>query len=352
MDALGLLPTGLVVLSFWLGDRRRSTPSGSPISPHHVAARLSGGEDHRRLAGIGGQLLPLIACAVYSWRKGPRHPALMLTRIWLGFALVAFAMIGRFSIIMPCRWSHRWRSPPPRPLPSPKAVIAVFAIGAGLFVFHSATNDPGEGDGIRRMARVMAAVDGRECPYVFAGDSSLYHLSGGCIPTAYAFPSSLAYEAERGAIGIDESAEVARILARRPPAIVTLDDPFSPWNAATQAQVSGALARDYRLVMAIPREERHELLSSAATCPFRQRNKRHGRGCFRHRPAHLAHRIKLELRAMSDDAYTPPAIWTWDKESGGRFAAINRPSQAPRMTRTCRSGRIRSSFIRWARPTG
>ena len=28
---------------------------------------------------------------------------------------------------------------------------------------------------------------------------------------------------------------------------------------------------------------------------------------------------------MSDDAYTPPAIWTWDKESGGRFAAINRP---------------------------
>ncbi|GGA43795.1 glutathione-dependent disulfide-bond oxidoreductase [Sphingomonas psychrolutea] len=25
------------------------------------------------------------------------------------------------------------------------------------------------------------------------------------------------------------------------------------------------------------------------------------------------------------DTYTPPAIWTWDKESGGRFASINRP---------------------------
>jgi len=25
------------------------------------------------------------------------------------------------------------------------------------------------------------------------------------------------------------------------------------------------------------------------------------------------------------DAYTPPEVWTWDKESGGRFAAINRP---------------------------
>jgi GST-like protein len=29
---------------------------------------------------------------------------------------------------------------------------------------------------------------------------------------------------------------------------------------------------------------------------------------------------------MSDSpAYTPPAVWTWNKESGGRFASINRP---------------------------
>ena len=26
-----------------------------------------------------------------------------------------------------------------------------------------------------------------------------------------------------------------------------------------------------------------------------------------------------------DAAYTPPKVWTWNKESGGRFAAINRP---------------------------
>ncbi|RYY65482.1 MAG: glutathione-dependent disulfide-bond oxidoreductase, partial [Comamonadaceae bacterium] len=29
---------------------------------------------------------------------------------------------------------------------------------------------------------------------------------------------------------------------------------------------------------------------------------------------------------MSDPApYTPPAVWTWNKESGGKFASINRP---------------------------
>ena len=25
------------------------------------------------------------------------------------------------------------------------------------------------------------------------------------------------------------------------------------------------------------------------------------------------------------DIYTPPKVWSWDKESGGKFAAINRP---------------------------
>lgn len=28
---------------------------------------------------------------------------------------------------------------------------------------------------------------------------------------------------------------------------------------------------------------------------------------------------------MTEAAYTPPAVWTWNKESGGKFASINRP---------------------------
>ena len=32
---------------------------------------------------------------------------------------------------------------------------------------------------------------------------------------------------------------------------------------------------------------------------------------------------------MADADYTPPKVWTWDKESGGRFAAINRPIAGP-----------------------
>ena len=33
---------------------------------------------------------------------------------------------------------------------------------------------------------------------------------------------------------------------------------------------------------------------------------------------------------MSDSAeYTPPAVWTWDSESGGTWAKINRPIAGP-----------------------
>ena len=32
---------------------------------------------------------------------------------------------------------------------------------------------------------------------------------------------------------------------------------------------------------------------------------------------------------MAESTYTPPKVWTWDKESGGRFANINRPIAGP-----------------------
>ena len=36
---------------------------------------------------------------------------------------------------------------------------------------------------------------------------------------------------------------------------------------------------------------------------------------------------------MTDTAYTPPKVWTYDKENGGRFASINRPTAGARSDR-------------------
>ncbi|WP_165856134.1 glutathione-dependent disulfide-bond oxidoreductase [Marinobacter sp. JSM 1782161] len=32
---------------------------------------------------------------------------------------------------------------------------------------------------------------------------------------------------------------------------------------------------------------------------------------------------------MSDNAYTPPKVWTWENQSGGKFTSINRPIAGP-----------------------
>jgi hypothetical protein len=54
--------------------------------------------------------------------------------------------------------------------------------------------------------------------------------------------------------------------------------------------------------------------------------------------------------AISPDS-SSSRVWTWNKDSGGRFANINRPIAGPPTTRTCRSASIRCSSIRWRRRT-
>ena len=50
--------------------------------------------------------------------------------------------------------------------------------------------------------------------------------------------------------------------------------------------------------------------------------------------------------------YTPPAIWTWDSESGGRFAAINRPVAGPTHDKELPVGRHPLQLYSLATPNG
>ncbi len=51
-------------------------------------------------------------------------------------------------------------------------------------------------------------------------------------------------------------------------------------------------------------------------------------------------------------AYTPPKVWTWDKENGGQFASTNRPTAGPTHEHKLPVGRhpLAALFAR-ARPT-
>ncbi len=51
-------------------------------------------------------------------------------------------------------------------------------------------------------------------------------------------------------------------------------------------------------------------------------------------------------------AYTPPKVWTWNKESGGRFASINRPIAGPTSEKELPVGRHPFQLYSLATPNG
>ncbi|MGR6328049.1 ArnT family glycosyltransferase [Sphingomonas sp. XXL09] len=258
--ALGLMPTLLVILAYyWRGPEVFAAFWFSNFASIALRRGYPAAKIAARLAGTGAQLLPFLLCAIVAWRRRPRTDATLIAFGWLAAALVAFAMIGAFfdhyalplmiplaMVAAPVLGRHRG------------AIVALLAYGLILFVARVAFV-PTDAQSARAVAQVMRRYDGDGCPFVFAGDSVLYLLADACTPTPYAFPSTLAYEPERGATGIDEAAEVGRILARRPPVIVTMDEPFAPWNADSERQVAAALRADYRLVLQAPREDGHLL---------------------------------------------------------------------------------------------
>ncbi len=52
------------------------------------------------------------------------------------------------------------------------------------------------------------------------------------------------------------------------------------------------------------------------------------------------------------DTYTPPKVWTWDQESGGRFASINRPIAGPTHDRELPVGKHPFQLYSLATPNG
>lgn len=55
---------------------------------------------------------------------------------------------------------------------------------------------------------------------------------------------------------------------------------------------------------------------------------------------------------MSDTPYTPPKVWTWDAESGGRFASINRPIAGPTHEKALSVGKHPLQLYSLATPNG
>ncbi len=253
--ACGLAPTlGAIVWYRLLGTQAFAAFWFANVTSIGLRAGYPADQLAMRLLGIGAILSPLIASAALGWRRRDWSPETAIAAGWIGAALVGFLAIGTF-------FDH-YALPLLAPLAvtageafgrSPRLGVAMLAIGLAVNgIAWEMRSDDAAG------ARTVAALvqrnsTGRGCPYVFIGDTITYQLARVCLPTAYAFPNLLAYTTERGATGIDEAAEVRRILANRPPVIVTSDRRLSIWNPASLRLVKAALSADYRPVMATPR---------------------------------------------------------------------------------------------------
>jgi 4-amino-4-deoxy-L-arabinose transferase-like glycosyltransferase len=85
-----------------------------------------------------------------------------------------------------------------------------------------------------------------DCLWIWDGPTALYRLADSCVPTRFVYPDHLNNALEAGALGIDQVAEVRRVLATRPGAIVTADRGMTLRNPEAAALVAAALASDYR----------------------------------------------------------------------------------------------------------
>lgn len=100
------------------------------------------------------------------------------------------------------------------------------------------------------LAHILTYVqaDAPGCPW-FMGTSglSLYIQSGACLPSRYPMSGHLFERHEALAIGADQNAEIAAILAQHPP-IITLDQkPRPEEDRAQRARFLKTLEIDYRL---------------------------------------------------------------------------------------------------------
>jgi len=247
MAAIGALPLAGIALFYWAGGHFAQLWQALVLS--NLARAYDAGRVVRGLALAGLLCLPLALAAAGWWQARSQRPAA------LGFlgawALAAIAGVA----IFPGLYLHY-----ALPLLAPLAILAApfFArprIGAiafvALVVLNLVTSDMFALQA-RAKARPAAAalvahvraVTPNHRLLVFGMPSYLYAETGAKPPSVLAFPAHFYEGAESGASGIDEVAELDRVLRAAPETVVVQEPlPAAPLNAANVARLGAYVRR-------------------------------------------------------------------------------------------------------------
>jgi hypothetical protein len=252
--AVALLPTALAAAAYAAIGRSDAFVYANFLSIFHRNPDPLG-----ELAGNQGQIVlitsPLVALAVLALHRGAMTRERRFVALWLA-ASIAGVLVFRpwfdhysLPVLLPvCAaaagmlgrddWQC-WRTP---------ALLLTAAL-ASQIVLLVQRHERGEA---REFAALTAAV-GRSpgCLYVYSGSTMLYVSTGRCTLSRYIVPSHLARTREAGATGVDQQAELVRILAARPE-VVVMRPPYGGERADARAIVTADMAAHYRLAAALP----------------------------------------------------------------------------------------------------
>jgi hypothetical protein len=248
LAGVALLPTVLVAgvyaawgqldaflfANFWSGLSRGPVPTGATLK--HLAT------------DIGIVSLPMAAAYFGLHQMEPRSSVKRFLLSWLFVSAAAILIIGTFSphYFIPLLLPLMIAAAPLFELRRKGAIALLIAsalAGQGLIAYL--TWQKGGRAEAEAMVRAIGPVP--HCLYVHDGYPILYHLTGSCLPSKFIFPGHLNTATEAPAIGVDGLAEVKRILATKPDAIVTDLPAFSQGNRITAALVNAELTRHYAL---------------------------------------------------------------------------------------------------------
>lgn len=261
---LGVLPTALVSAGYWAAGHWDAYVFANFVSFFDRLPAATGRVHPLMLAYLGLQLSLSwlgIRAAQRIWPEGlPRHYVFVM--MWLAAAVATaylpatvyrhyLAALIPATALLALPLFHR--EPSERINRAALLPVAVFLL---IVPFQYWVSHENRSATFRLAEAITPHVDAQagKCLLVFDGPTSLYGLTNSCLPTRLIYPDHLNNALEMNALEMRQEDEVRRILATRPPVIVTADLPLTPQNYAAKDQVDAAIRRDYRL---LAKEELH-----------------------------------------------------------------------------------------------
>ena len=279
--ACAMLPTAAALASYAAIGEAKEFLFSNIVS---IFRRSTAASSLRRLALMVALVSPLVLCAALGrWPR--RRPGIAdqpggaaaqdFVLAWAAASILGVLVFGTYyrhyalPMLVPLSAAAapvlggRFRACPCPWAPGGRMVAAVLlpltGLAGSLATAKIHARSHGNGAEVRLLAEAVK-LRPAECLFVFDGEPILYHLTGSCLLTRYAFPLHLNDRREAGAIGVDQMDELRRVLAMRPAYIVSSDRPRPRITPEGWAIVAAALGQHYRQVLGVRVGDRVRLL--------------------------------------------------------------------------------------------